>query len=624
MWPLLLQPILPSLGYAVLSSLWQGALLWLLYVALVKLFQPTAAQRYTMASAASAAALLLFFISLLLAPTVSAPLQAAARPVSVAVPFWYRLLPALGVGYVLLAAWQLLRLAMGWQQVQRLRHRHTSKAPVAWRLFVQRYGAYMGIRKPVKLVLSSRVSSPLTIGFWKPIILFPVASVNQLSLAQAEAILIHELAHIRRADYLLNYLLQLAAAILFFNPFHRLLVQAACRDREISCDEWVLRYNYNRRDYAEALLQVEKMALVSQFAMGAVPQPGHELLHRIRLMLVPGTAPILASRQRIVWWPTALLLVAMAAQLIMPAWHTATQRLPQEQSAAVLSRLRPLPAPYDFLAGKALRQFQQESFAFLNPAQPDPTTAAAIPATATATSTPPAGVNADRSSHWASNTWLQPAKDLLSKGQTVLQATDALPAAALEAELKAQLEAATVQLQVQYEQQLLNAQVLAAEANAARAKELAAAQAAVQATMAHLQKLNAALDGEILLEKKKTRLIAALPPGADQTSDNEAGIPAPTNRSYQFSYNEVSESPIEMPLFSPRASLLPMDARAADSNEFSEEQNEAGQAQSAEKITLQLPVLLPDAMRARIEKEAKAGKRSSVLPSGKPRVVISL
>jgi hypothetical protein len=298
--------------------------------------------------------------------------------------------------------------------------------------------------------------------------------------------------------------------------------------------------------------------------------------------------------------------------------------LPQEQSAAVLSRLRPLPAPYDFLAGKALRQFQQESFAFLNPAQPDPTTAAAIPATATATSTPPAGVNADRSSQWASNTWLQPAKDLLSKGQTVLQATDALPAAALEAELKAQLEAATVQLQIKYEQQLLNAQVLAAEANAARAKELAAAQAAVQATMAHLQKLNAALDGEILLEKKKTRLIAALPPGADQTSDNEAGIPAPTNRSYQFSYNEVSESPIEMPLFSPRASLLPMDARAADSNEFSEEQNEAGQAQSAEKITLQLPVLLPDAMRARIEKEAKAGKRSSVLPSGKPRVVISL
>ncbi len=622
MWPLLLQPILPSLGYAVLSSLWQGALLWLLYVAVVKLFRPTAAQRYAMASAASAAALLLFFIILLLAPTVSVPLPVATAPGSHPAPFWYRLLPALGVGYVMVAAWQLLRLAMGWQQVQRLRHRHTSKAPVAWRLFVQQYSSYMGIKKPVTLVLSSRVSSPLTIGFWKPMILFPVASVNQLSLAQAEAILIHELAHIRRADYLLNYFLQLAAAILFFNPFHRLLVQAACRDREISCDEWVLRYNYNRRDYAEALLQVEKMALVSTFAMSAVSQPGHELLHRIRLMLVPGTAPILATRQRIIWWPTALLLLAMVAQLIMPAWHTATRRLPEEQSAALLSRLRPLPAPYDFLADKALRQFQQESFALAYPTQPNATIAAALPADAAAATAPPEVVDPHRSGDWTTNKWLQPAKDLLTKGQAVLQATDALPAAALETELKAQLEAATAQLQQQYEQQLLNAQVLAAEANAARAKELAAAQASLQATMAGVNKLNAALNGDILLEKKKSRLIAALPPSAEQTNDNEADIPAPTNRSYQFSYNEVSESPAEIPLFSPRTSLLQADA-AATSEELTVPQEE-GVKQQTGKFTLQLPIPLPDAVRARLEKEAKASLRSSILPPGKPRVIISL
>lgn len=623
MWPLVLPSILPSLGYAVLSSLWQGALLWLLYEALVKLLQPTAAQRYTMASAASAAALVLFFIGLLPAPAVSAPLQAGVLPVSVAVPFWNRLLPTLGLGYLLLAAWQLLRLAMGWQQVQCLRYHHTIKAPVAWRLFVQQYSAYMDIKKPVKLVLSSRVSGPLTIGFWKPIILFPVASVNQLSLAQAEAILIHELAHIRRADYLLNYLLQLSAAILFFNPFHRLLVQAACRDREISCDEWVLRYNYNRRDYAEALLQVEKMTLVSsRFAIEAVSQPGHELLHRIRLMLVPGTAPIPALRQPAVWWPTALVLMAMVVQLIMPAWHTATRHLPHQQSAAVLGPLPPLPAPNNLLAGKALRQLQQESLATAYSTKPKAKKAAAPTADRTVATTPPEVLNAYHSSDWTTNQWLQSAKDLLTKGNAVLQATDALPVELLEAELKAQLKAATAQLLQQFEKQLLNAQVLAAEANAARGKELAAAQAYLQATMVSLNKLNAARNGEILLEKKGSRLIVALPPSAEQTYNHEADIAAPTKRSYQFSYNEVSESLPEIPLFSPRTSLVQADS-AATCEALSAPEQEALK-QQAGPCTLQLAIPLPNAVRARLEKEAKASQRSSILPPGKPRVIISL
>jgi hypothetical protein len=461
-------------------------------------------------------------------------------------------------------------------------------------------------------------------------ILFPVASINQLTLAQAEAILIHELAHIRRADYLLNYLLQLAAAILFFNPFHRLLVQAACRDREISCDEWVLRYNYNRRDYAEALLQVERMAVVPCLAMAAASQPGFELLHRIRLMLVPNTQPMLASRQRMLWWPTGLLLLAMLLQLTLPALQ-AVHPAQTAKAAALLSRLRPGAASYDFLAARAMRQshaVHQSNQAFAtsgatNMAWWPQDEQSRLPAEDTRTSADE--VPADEWTAVASRRWLQPVQQLLQQGEAVLKATDALPANELEHELLAQLEAAAIEMQQQYEQQLLNAQVLAAEASANKAEELAAARAALQATSIHLQKLSAALAGQLSVERKKSSLRISLPAEANQVSDGTAAIPLPTNRSYQFSYNEVSNLPVEIPLYSPKAIKLAdiTDAAlAADAEEDEALQNEP-EAAAALKATLQLAVPQPAAIRQKLEKETKAAPRK-VRDQHRPRVVISL
>ena len=83
----------------------------------------------------------------------------------------------------------------------------------------------MGIRPAVSAWLSSKVDVPLTLGHLKPVILLPVAMINHLTPQQVEAILVHELAHIRRHDYLLHLAVTALEGFFFFNPFARLLIR---------------------------------------------------------------------------------------------------------------------------------------------------------------------------------------------------------------------------------------------------------------------------------------------------------------------------------------------------------------------------------------------------------------
>ncbi|RYY28570.1 MAG: M56 family metallopeptidase, partial [Sphingobacteriaceae bacterium] len=91
--------------------------------------------------------------------------------------------------------------------------------------------------KTASVYLSAKITVPLTIGFIKPIIVFPVALINQLSAEQTEAILLHELAHIKRNDYLLNLLLCVIQSFLFFNPAIWLMQREINKYREQSCDD---------------------------------------------------------------------------------------------------------------------------------------------------------------------------------------------------------------------------------------------------------------------------------------------------------------------------------------------------------------------------------------------------
>src|SRR5205085_9561758 len=142
------------------------------------------------------------------------------------------------------------------------------------------------IRKPIKVWMSAIVDTPMTIGFLKPVILMPIAALNGLSVQQVEAILLHELSHIRRNDYFVNLIIASVDILLFFNPFSKLFVRSIRKEREHSCDDLVMQFEYNAHAYASALLSIEQRRVKKlSLAMAAIGKSNQLLLDRVKRIL---------------------------------------------------------------------------------------------------------------------------------------------------------------------------------------------------------------------------------------------------------------------------------------------------------------------------------------------------
>ncbi|MFI5195421.1 MAG: M56 family metallopeptidase, partial [Chitinophagales bacterium] len=156
--------------------------------------------------------------------------------------------------------------------------------PEPLQLFSDRVSTTMHIRKPVRVLLVEWVDTAQTIGFLKPLVLLPVALVNRLSMEQAETILLHELLHIRRNDYLINIVMTIFRALFFFNPFARLFFNTVARERENACDDGVLQWHCSAPVvYAEALYNLEKYRQnPNTFSLAANGDNPGLLMERIR------------------------------------------------------------------------------------------------------------------------------------------------------------------------------------------------------------------------------------------------------------------------------------------------------------------------------------------------------
>ena len=182
--------------------------------------------------------------------------------------------------------------------------------------FTERYTRILGITKRVSVYLSEKSETAETSGFLKPLILLPVSLVTQLSSAQVEAILIHELYHIRRNDYLIHICMTCFRSIFFFNPFALLFYKALERERELACDDGVLELGYEPRVYAEALFSLEKYRQVTPgFSLAADGNKPWLLMERIRRVLGE-PAPKEKKFSRLLSSGLAAALVFFGLQLI--------------------------------------------------------------------------------------------------------------------------------------------------------------------------------------------------------------------------------------------------------------------------------------------------------------------
>lgn len=252
---------LQSLGWATLNSFWQMALLWCLFLAATHTFRLDSRKRYGLAVTGILTGFGWFVLSF--AGFYGAGPSASASPVSF-IPASSALLQACltaaSVTYLALLAFPAYRLYRNWRFVQQIQHQGLRKADLHYRLFVQKIAGHLGIAAKVRIYVSELVSSPVTVGYLKPVILLPVAALNNLTLPQVEAVLLHELSHIRRYDYLVNFLVSIIHTFLYFNPFMRLFLRAIEAERENCCDELVLQFGYEKLSYASALLALEKIS----------------------------------------------------------------------------------------------------------------------------------------------------------------------------------------------------------------------------------------------------------------------------------------------------------------------------------------------------------------------------
>jgi beta-lactamase regulating signal transducer with metallopeptidase domain len=253
-----------SLLMSFLHSLWQAGALFILYRAAAASFLQLSApaHRRNLLLLAVGIQMILSVVTFMvhyLQPATEQSFLPGWQPLTVPGTFVQAAAPWLMAAYIAVLCTKITKLYIGWHRFRQLYKAGLQKPAAELKVFATLTAHRLGIKKKVQLWLSNTISTPVTFGFLKPVILLPVALVNQLSLQQAEALVVHELTHIKVNDYLLNWFLSAAEAIFFFNPFVLRLCSHAKLEREKNCDINVLYFGSNAVQYAETLLLAAQM-----------------------------------------------------------------------------------------------------------------------------------------------------------------------------------------------------------------------------------------------------------------------------------------------------------------------------------------------------------------------------
>lgn len=300
--------IFTALTWALVHSLWQGLLLFMLMRILLAIIPGRyAAARYTAAVASLLLLITGFVVTIIYYYNIGLPSEqynftASQTQVSSAVAGAHVAIEGTGVMqplsswfnthtvlivciYLAGMALLLVRITYNLFTLHKLKLNSILLPGADWQLMLNKCRSMLGINNKVRLYFSSGVLVPMVMGSIKPVILVPVALANKLSTTEAEAILLHELAHIRRHDYLVNMVQLFIETILFYNPFVWLISSVIRNERELCCDDIVVRTTTAPLPYAKALAALETFR--RQPAMPALAATGnkHQLFNRIKRIM---------------------------------------------------------------------------------------------------------------------------------------------------------------------------------------------------------------------------------------------------------------------------------------------------------------------------------------------------
>lgn len=180
-------------------------------------------------------------------------------------------LPLLSSIWLIGIVFLLVRLFLNYKQLHRLDQQYIQLPSVEWLNTMDNFCQQLEITRKVKLLLSERISEPITFRHFRPVILLPVSMMTGLAAAQIETLLLHELAHIRRHDYFINLFQSVLEILFFFHPAVWWISRIVREEREHCCDDLVLQHQQHPMLYAEALLQIQAnhYSLKTNLAMSA-------------------------------------------------------------------------------------------------------------------------------------------------------------------------------------------------------------------------------------------------------------------------------------------------------------------------------------------------------------------
>ena len=230
----------------------------------------------------------------------------------------------------------------GWIAVQRLKVLGIQPIAGGIELLMSRMAVRLRLKKRVRLVRSLLVETPLVVGLLRPMILLPSALLTGLTPEQLEAILAHELAHVRRYDYLVNLLQTMVETLLFYHPAAWWISRRMRLERELCCDDVAAGVCGDRIGYAEALAAVEEArAAVPAIALAARGNSGEkDFVRRIGRLLGISDAPAGGVPRSLAGTLAVLTILAVAIYASLLGGPATTAAVTGAESDASAGKLR--------------------------------------------------------------------------------------------------------------------------------------------------------------------------------------------------------------------------------------------------------------------------------------------
>ncbi|MEM7572893.1 MAG: ankyrin repeat domain-containing protein [Bacteroidota bacterium] len=218
----------------------------------------------------------------------------------------------------------ILRLLGQLAYIQRIKSYGVEQFPERWNEVLRDLEDRLEIRRKVQYLRSRLLDSPMTVGWWKPYVLFPLELLSGLSEAEVKSILAHELAHVRRNDYAFNLLQSLLGILYFYHPGSWWLSKRLSEEREHCCDDLAIELGADPRQYAKTIIRLKELQMSSLALSQNITGPKGESAFSVRILRLL-RSPLAGANYR-EGFLTAMLLVIGLATAVQAATFGATTR----------------------------------------------------------------------------------------------------------------------------------------------------------------------------------------------------------------------------------------------------------------------------------------------------------